>query len=143
MRITKAVVTAAGRSQRTLPLQTLIDRDGAQKPVLRIIVEEALRAGIEQLCVVICPGDESAYAGAAGELDVRCAGVLGDCDEIAQLVIQRYGEALTGDIRMNCDMCMYRAALPGFEHRVGAPQRPHYHPAEPPGALSPGRDHVH
>ncbi len=85
----------------------------------------------------------TAYAGAAGELDVRCASVLGDCDEIAQLVIQRYGEALTGDIRMNCDMCVYRAALPGFEHRVGAPQRPHYHPAEPPGALSPDRDHVH
>ena len=45
MRISKAVITAAGRSQRTLPLQTLIDRDGQQKPVLRIIVEEALRGG--------------------------------------------------------------------------------------------------
>jgi sirohydrochlorin cobaltochelatase len=85
----------------------------------------------------------SAYRGAAGELDVRCADVLGDCDEIAQLAVQRYSEALTGDIRMNCDMCVYRAALPGFEHRVGEPQRPHYHPAEPSGAHSPGHDHVH
>jgi UTP--glucose-1-phosphate uridylyltransferase len=67
MKITKAVVTAAGRTQRTLPLQTLIDRDGVQKSVLRIIVEEALRAGVEQICVVVCPGDEEAYAGAAGE----------------------------------------------------------------------------
>jgi sirohydrochlorin cobaltochelatase len=83
-----------------------------------------------------------AYGDAAAELDVRCADVLGDCDEIAQLAAARYSEALTGDIRMNCDMCVYRAALPGFEHRVGAPQRPHYHPAEP-GARSPGHDHVH
>jgi UTP--glucose-1-phosphate uridylyltransferase len=67
MVITKAVITAAGRSQRTLPLQTLIDRDGQQKPVLRIIVEEALRAGVEQICVVVCPGDEAAYANAVGD----------------------------------------------------------------------------
>jgi sirohydrochlorin cobaltochelatase len=84
-----------------------------------------------------------AYRGASGELDVRCSGVLGDCDEIAQLVIQRYGEALAGDIRMNCDMCVYRGAVPGFEHRAGAPQRPHYHPAEPSGARTPGHDHAH
>ncbi|HKB31855.1 MAG TPA: sirohydrochlorin chelatase [Streptosporangiaceae bacterium] len=82
-----------------------------------------------------------AYGDAADELDVRCADVLGDCDQIAGLVAQRYREALTGDIRMNCDMCVYRAELPGFEHRVGAPQRPHYHPAEPAGA--PDHDHVH
>ena len=35
MKIRKAVVTAAGPSQRSLPLQTLIDRDGAEKPVLQ------------------------------------------------------------------------------------------------------------
>jgi sirohydrochlorin cobaltochelatase len=54
--------------------------------------------------------------------------VLGDCDKIAALVYARYQEALAGDIRMNCDMCVYRTALPGFEHRVGAPQHPHDHP---------------
>jgi len=67
MRITKAVITAAGRNQRTLPLQTLIDRDGSEKSVLCIIVEEALRAGVEEICVVVCPGDEAPYAEAAGE----------------------------------------------------------------------------
>lgn len=68
------------------------------------------------------------YAAAHPGLDIRCAGVLGDCDEIAALVYDRYHEALTGDIRMNCDMCVYRIAMPGFEHRVGAPQHPHDHP---------------
>ncbi|MGH3182675.1 MAG: sirohydrochlorin chelatase [Streptosporangiaceae bacterium] len=68
------------------------------------------------------------YAAAHPELDIRCAGVLGDCDEIAALVYERYHEALSGDIRMNCDMCVYRIAMPGFEHRVGEPQHPHDHP---------------
>jgi sirohydrochlorin cobaltochelatase len=62
------------------------------------------------------------------ELDVRCTDVLGDCDEVAALVYERYHEALSGDIRMNCDMCVYRIAMPGFEHRVGEPQHPHDHP---------------
>jgi sirohydrochlorin cobaltochelatase len=68
------------------------------------------------------------YAAAHPGLDVRCADVLGDCDEIAALVYERYQEALAGDIRMNCDMCVYRIAMPGFEGRVGAPQHPHDHP---------------
>ena len=75
----------------------------------------------------------SQYAAAHPGLDIRCADVLGDCDEVAGLVYERYHEALTGDIRMNCDMCVYRIAMPGFEHRVGEPQHPHDHP----------RDHTH
>jgi UTP--glucose-1-phosphate uridylyltransferase len=71
MRIRKAVITAAGRNQRTLPLQTLIDRDGVEKPVLRIVVEEVLAANIEEICVVVCPGDEAEYANAAGEQAAR------------------------------------------------------------------------
>ena len=68
------------------------------------------------------------YAAAHPELDIACADVLGDCDEVAALVYERYHEALSGDIRMNCDMCVYRIAMPGFEHRVGEPQHPHDHP---------------
>ncbi|MCX6636590.1 MAG: sugar phosphate nucleotidyltransferase [Acidobacteria bacterium] len=67
MRIRKAVITAAGPKQRTLPLQTLIDRDGEEKSVLRILVEEVVKAKIEDICVVVLPGDETAYARVAGE----------------------------------------------------------------------------
>jgi sirohydrochlorin cobaltochelatase len=59
---------------------------------------------------------------------VGTAGVIGDCDELADVVVERYREALAGDIRMNCDTCLYRVALPGHEHRVGTPQVPHHHP---------------
>lgn len=67
MKITKAVITAASRDQRTLPLQTLVDRDGRQKSVLQIIVQEARGAGIDDICVVVCPGDEAAYRDAIGD----------------------------------------------------------------------------
>ena len=71
MKTTKAVITAASRSQRTLPLQTLVDRDGATKSVLAVLIGEALGAGIEEVCVVLCPGDEPVYREAAGEHAAR------------------------------------------------------------------------
>jgi UTP--glucose-1-phosphate uridylyltransferase len=67
MKVNKAVITAAGKRQRTLPLQTLIDRDGEEKSVLRILIEEVLRAGIDEIGVVVRPGDDAAYAEVAGE----------------------------------------------------------------------------
>ena len=67
MRIRKAVITAAGPRQRTLPLQTLIARDGAERPVLSILLDEVLRGRIEEVGVVVAPGDAPAYTHAAGE----------------------------------------------------------------------------
>ena len=66
MKVKKAVITAAGKSQRTLPLQTLVDRDGASRSALAILADEITAAGIEEIAVVICPGDEAAYTEAAG-----------------------------------------------------------------------------
>jgi UTP--glucose-1-phosphate uridylyltransferase len=71
MEIKTAIITAAGKNQRTLPLQTLVDRDGTPKTALSIIVEEALAAGAEEICVVIHPGDQGAYRDAAGAYGAR------------------------------------------------------------------------
>ena len=49
MDVRKAVITAAGRDQRALPLQTLVDRDGVEKKALEIILEEAVLAGAEEV----------------------------------------------------------------------------------------------
>ncbi|MEU9758269.1 sirohydrochlorin chelatase [Streptomyces sp. NPDC047985] len=68
------------------------------------------------------------WAAAHPELDVRCAEVIGAAEELYDLVMERYGEAVKGDLRMNCDSCVYRIALPGFEDKVGLPQQPHFHP---------------
>lgn len=67
MEIKKAIITAAGKSQRTLPLQSLVDRDGVTKTALRILVEELQSAGVRDICVVIHPGDQAAYEVAAGQ----------------------------------------------------------------------------
>ncbi len=71
MRIRKVLVTAANPRQRTLPLQTLIDRNGEAKSALQVVLEEAAGAGIEEFGVVVCPGDERPYAEACGALRDR------------------------------------------------------------------------
>jgi UTP--glucose-1-phosphate uridylyltransferase len=64
--VRKAIITAAARSQRALPLQTLIDGDGNKKSLLSILIEQSLAAGVEEIAVVVWPGDEASYAQAAG-----------------------------------------------------------------------------
>ncbi|MEU4531858.1 uroporphyrinogen-III C-methyltransferase [Micromonospora ureilytica] len=81
------------------------------------------------------------FAAAHPDLDVRVAEVIGDCDALADLVLERYAEALGGDIRMNCDTCAYRVLMPGFADKVGRPQRPHDHPDDPVGHHH--HDHAH
>ena len=67
MKIRKAVITAASPTQRTLPLQTLVDTDGQTRTVLRILIGEAHRAGVDQIVVVVHPGDEAAYRAASDD----------------------------------------------------------------------------
>ncbi|MET8233184.1 uroporphyrinogen-III C-methyltransferase [Micromonospora sp. NPDC005298] len=85
------------------------------------------------------------FAAAHPDLDVRVAEVIGDCDALADLVLERHAEALGGDIRMNCDTCAYRVLMPGFADKVGRPQRPHDHPDDPVGHHHHhhGHDHHH
>ncbi|MGW4437175.1 sirohydrochlorin chelatase [Streptomyces sp. NPDC004596] len=68
------------------------------------------------------------WAAARPALEVRSADVIGPEPELLDLVMERYAEAVKGDLRMNCDSCVYRIALPGFEDKVGLPQQPHFHP---------------
>ncbi len=55
------------------------------------------------------------------EVEVRGAGHLGPDPRLAHLVLERYREARTGEVRMNCDLCAYRVQLPGYESKVGTP----------------------
>lgn len=67
--VKKAVITAAGRGTRLYPASStvqkemfpLVDRDGLTKPTIQIIAEEAQGAGIEEICIIISPGDEEQY----------------------------------------------------------------------------------
>jgi sirohydrochlorin cobaltochelatase len=76
-------------------------------------------------------GQGEAFARSNPGVEVRYAGYFGPDELVADLVVERYTEAVEGDIRMNCDVCVHRVAMPGFEEKVGAPATPHYHPDEP------------
>ncbi|HEY3330455.1 MAG TPA: sugar phosphate nucleotidyltransferase [Capsulimonadaceae bacterium] len=67
MKITKAVITAAGANQRRLPHQLLVDRNGVEKPVINIIADEAISAGVEDIGIVVHPADEDLYRAAAAD----------------------------------------------------------------------------
>ncbi|NMC62357.1 MAG: UTP--glucose-1-phosphate uridylyltransferase [SAR324 cluster bacterium] len=68
MKIKKAIITSAGASQHTIPLQSFVDRDGIQKTALRILIEEVLSGGVDEIIIVVMPGDQDAYKIAAGDL---------------------------------------------------------------------------
>ena len=86
------------------------------------------------------------FAASNPNVAVDYAGYFGPHERVADLLLDRYKEALSGDIRMNCDVCVHRVALPGFEDKVGAAATPHYHPDEPGhshGHDQHGHDHHH
>jgi cobalt/nickel transport system ATP-binding protein len=70
-----------------------------------------------------------AWADQHPDIDVRMGPELGADPRLAELVLERYREAVEGPVRMNCDCCTYRTPLPGYEGRVGAPLmvQPHDH----------------
>ena len=68
-RIRKAVIPAAGFGTRMFPaskavkkeLAPLVDRDGLAKPVIQVVVEEAVRSGIEEVALVVQPDDRPTF----------------------------------------------------------------------------------
>ena len=68
-KVRKAVIPAAGFGTRLFPatktvkkeLFPIIDRDGRAKPVIMVIVEEAISAGIEEIGIVAQKGDRTLF----------------------------------------------------------------------------------
>ena len=68
--VRKAVIPAAGFGTRLFPatkvvkkeLFPIIDKDGRAKPVILAIVEEAISGGIEEVGIVVQPGDKEIFA---------------------------------------------------------------------------------
>lgn len=88
MKITRAVITAASRDDRHLPLQRLVDRDGTQKAAIQIIVEEAVSAGAHEVAIAVRPADEPAFGEAAGTAASRL-------ELIPQAELRGYGDAVS------------------------------------------------
>jgi sirohydrochlorin cobaltochelatase len=124
------------------------------EPSVPAVLDRLRRLGAERIVVApyflfagVLPDriatQAAAFAASHPPLDIRVADLIGDCDELADLVLERYREALAGDIRMNCDTCAYRIAMPGFVDKVGRPQTPHDHPDDPPHPHSHSHSHHH
>jgi UTP--glucose-1-phosphate uridylyltransferase len=68
-KIRKAVIPAAGFGTRLFPstkvvkkeLFPIIDQDGRAKPVILLIIEEAIKAGIEEVAIVVQPDDKKIF----------------------------------------------------------------------------------
>ncbi|MEU4775823.1 uroporphyrinogen-III C-methyltransferase [Micromonospora sp. NPDC023644] len=112
------------------------------EPSVPAVLERLRRLGARRIVVApyflfagVLPdrivAQSAAFAAAHPDLDVRVADLIGDCDALADLVLERHAEARRGDIRMNCDTCAYRVLMPGFADKVGRPQTPHDHPDDP------------
>lgn len=73
-----------------------------------------------------------AWAADHPDVEVLFGPELGPDPRIATLVLERHQEAVTGDARMNCDLCAYRTRLPGYEDRIGLALTPHPHTHDRP-----------
>lgn len=60
-----------------------------------------------------------AWASAHPDVEVGVGAPMGIDERLVELAWSRYDEALGAPVTMNCDGCLYRAPLPGYEHRVG------------------------
>ena len=67
--VRKAIIPAAGFGTRLFPaskamkkeLFPVIDKSGRAKPAIMAIVEEAINAGIEEVCLIVQPGDTELF----------------------------------------------------------------------------------
>ena len=67
--VLKAVIPVAGYGTRHYPvtkivkkeLFPIVDRSGFTKPLIQVIVEEAVHSGIEEICLITQPGDEKIF----------------------------------------------------------------------------------
>ena len=67
--IKKAVITAAGKGTRQYPatnavqkeLFPVVDVDGITKPTIQVIAEQVFNAGIEEIAIIVQPGEEKQF----------------------------------------------------------------------------------
>ncbi len=102
------------------------------RPDVTTALERAVRLGARRIAVVpyflftgrLVDRIEDEVAGwAATHPDhaVVTGAHMGADRRLVSLAWHRYDEAAGGPVHMNCDGCLYRAPLPGYEHRVAAP----------------------
>lgn len=82
------------------------------------------------------------------QVEILMAGHLNNHSGVIEAVAERYHEVVAGTATMNCDVCIYRYRVPGFEQKHGMPLAAHEHHhhahADPPHVHEhPHTDHNH
>ncbi len=141
----RGLAIGGARSGRPGPTPALGFVEPAFVSLARPSVAEALercrQLGARRIAVVpyfLCTGllveriGEQArdWAAAHPDVEVALGRHMGLDERIVSLLWSRYDETLGTPVTMNCDGCLYRTPLPGYEHRVGT--RPGV-PASDPG----------
>jgi UTP--glucose-1-phosphate uridylyltransferase len=79
VKISKAVITAAGPGQEQIPQQTLINRNGQPCSTLSVQLSELADSGIRELAIVVQPeANEELLRSAAGETDLSLSFIKQD-----------------------------------------------------------------
>jgi sirohydrochlorin cobaltochelatase len=124
------------------------------EPAVPAGLERADRLGYKRIVVLpyflfdgVLPqrivAQSGAWADEHPDHEVLVAPVIGPSARLVELVLERWAELGGEPIRMNCDTCMYRVLMPGFEAKLGMPQTPHDHPDDPTHDHSHGHAHHH
>lgn len=119
MSVRKAVIPIAGRGTRQLPatwaipkaMIPLVDRDGFSKPVLHLLMAEVLSAGVEQVALVVSPGQEADVRRYFRRFDDDLLAALDGKPELQALsdVLDDWGGRIT---------CIEQPTPEGFGHAV-------------------------
>lgn len=115
--ITKAIIPVAGFGTRLYPttkvvkkdFMPILDIDGQLKPVLLIMIEELLEAGIEDICLVIGEEEKSIYDEFFGKLSQEHYNKISSEKKTLEDRIQQIGSHIT---------YAYQKERKGFGHAV-------------------------
>ncbi len=118
---------------------------GVTFPLVEPALEKAARLGFRR--IVVFPyflftgvlvsriyAATDAVAARHPDIEFIKADYLNDHPAVIETFVDRVGEIVDGVAAMNCQMCKYRAQVPGFEADVGRPQESHHHHVEGVGS---------
>lgn len=119
MSVRKAVIPIAGRGTRQLPatwaipkaMMPLVDRDGLAKPIIHLLAAEAFSAGVEEIAVVVSPGQEESIRQYFRSFDADLLEALSDRPHLLAVSddLAIWGERIT---------CIEQPTPEGFGHAV-------------------------
>ena len=108
--VTKAIIPVAGFGTRLFPMTKvmkkdffpIIDTDGILKPVLLILLEQLVEAGIEEVCLVIGEEEQHLYDEFFGRMTSENYDKLPEEKKYVDIIISKFSSSCKGMRLKNC-----------------------------------------